>query len=182
MNAFERVLEKTSKFLLIVAGVAITLMMLHVAADILSKLFFNAPVTATLEIVAWYYMVATVFLPIAWIQLRKKHLSVELFTRKMEPRRLAVLEGFISILCVVYVGILFVLTFEHAVEMTVSGEVQDVTYFDLQVWPSRWFLPIATGTMTLVLIAQAVRDLVFGFTGRGAPTVTPDTGIVVDEA
>lgn len=181
MAALERLLERFSQALLWIAGVAITLMMLHIAADIVGKTVFNQPVTATLEIVAWYYMVLTVFLPVAYIQLRKKHLMVELFTRNMSPRSLARLEGCIAVLGAVYVGILFWLTLEQAISSTVDGELQDVTYFDLPVWPSRWALPVAIGAMTLIMVLQAVRDFRYGFTGRGAPTTRADDGILVEE-
>ena len=52
MAALERLLERFSMALLWVAGVAITLMMLHVAADVIGKTVFHQPMTATLEIVA----------------------------------------------------------------------------------------------------------------------------------
>lgn len=181
MAALERLLERFSMALLWVAGVAITLMMLHVAADVIGKTVFHQPMTATLEIVAWYYMVATVFLPVAYIQVHKKHLMVELFTRQMEPRKLARLEGMVAVLGAVYVGILFWLTLDHAITSTIDGELQDVTFFDLPVWPSRWFLPLAVGAMTLIMILQAIRDLTFGFTGRGEPTKQTSDGIIIEE-
>lgn len=182
MAGLERLLAAISNFLLLIAGIAITLMMLHVGIDILSKVLFNRPVVATLEIVAWYYMPATVFLPVAYIQVHKKHLLVELFTRGLSPRRLAMLEGIVAVLTFVYVAILAYLTFEHAVETTASGEVQDATFFDLPVWPARWLLPVAFGTMAAVLLVQAVRDIVFGFTGRGEPTPQPKSDMVIEEA
>tara|TARA_R110002096_G_scaffold120777_2_gene261680 strand:+ start:2025 stop:2573 length:549 start_codon:yes stop_codon:yes gene_type:complete len=181
MDALERLLERYSQALLWIAGIAITLMMLHIAADVVGKTVFNEPMTATLEIVAWYYMVATVFLPVAYIQIRKKHLMVELFTRHMKPRSLAKLEGFIAILGAIYVGILFWLTLEQAITSTADNEVQDVTFFDLPVWPSRWFLPLALGPMTLIMVLQAIRDFRYGFTGKGEPTVQTSDGTMMEE-
>jgi TRAP-type C4-dicarboxylate transport system permease small subunit len=181
MATLERLMEKFSLLLLWVAGLAVTLMMLHIAADVVGKYLFNQPVTATLEIVAWYYMIATIFLPVCFIQVRKKHLMVELFTRHMSPQPLAVLEGFIAIVGALYVGTLCWLTLEHAIDATVEGELQDVTFFDLPVWPSRWYLPIAFGGMAIVMVLQAIRDLTFGFTGRGEPTKSQDDGIIIEE-
>ena len=54
MAGLERLLAAISNFLLLIAGIAITLMMLHVGIDILSKVLFNRPVVATLESVFWY--------------------------------------------------------------------------------------------------------------------------------
>jgi TRAP-type C4-dicarboxylate transport system permease small subunit len=181
MAALERLMERISLALLWIAGLAITLMMIHIAADIVGKTVFHQPMTATLEIVAWYYMVATVFLPIAYIQLKKKHLMVELFTRNMSQRNLAKLEGLIAVLGAIYVGILFWLTLEQAIMSTIDNELQDVTYFDLPVWPSRWCLPVAVGAMTIIVVLQAVRDFRYGFTGKGEPTTQPSDGLMVEE-
>lgn len=182
MSGFERALAAVSNVLLAIGGVAIALMALHVGADIVAKSLFNRPIVATLEIVTWYYMVAAVFLPVAYVQLHKKHLMVELFTIGLSPARLAVLEGVVGVLGFLYVGTLFVLTFEHAIETTANGEVQDATFFDLPTWPARWLLPIAFGTMTLILVAQAIRDLTYGLTGRGAPSTQPKDEMVIEEA
>ncbi|MBN8925761.1 MAG: hypothetical protein BGO51_28245 [Rhodospirillales bacterium 69-11] len=182
LRVLERGLGAFSNFMMAIGGVAITLMMLHIAADILAKLLLNRPIVATLEIVTWYYMVATVFLPWGYVQLHKKHLTVELFTMKMPPRKRAVLEGIVSIVGAIYVGILVWLTAEHAMEQTMAGEIQDATFFDLPVWPSRWLLPVPALAMSLLFATQAIRDLQYGLTGRGGPPPSVDDGLLVEEA
>jgi len=173
VDGIERLLSWISNALMVVAGIAMMLMMAHIGADIAGKYLFNTPVIATLEVVSWYYMVAVVFLPVAYIQIHGRHLQVELFTRQLSPRKLAFLEGMVAMLGCIYVGILFYLTLEQAIEQTAKGEVQDATYFDLPVWPTRWLLPAGMGTMTLVLVLQAVRHLIFAFTGRGKSPIAP---------
>ncbi|MEZ5765573.1 MAG: TRAP transporter small permease [Xanthobacteraceae bacterium] len=163
---FERVLEKVSAALLLVGGAAATIMMLHIGADIIGKSFFDKPVPATLEIVAWYYMIATIYLPIAYVQFHRKHLTVELFTQNLEPRKMAWVEGVTSILAFLYIGTLFVLSFNTAVHETMLGEAQDATYFDLPVWPSRWLLPIPLFVMLLVIVHQGWSDFRHALTGQ----------------
>ncbi|MGE4044567.1 MAG: TRAP transporter small permease subunit [Acetobacteraceae bacterium] len=180
--SLERGLNAFSNFLMAIAGVAITLMMLHIAGDITAKLLLNQPIVATLEIVTWYYMVATVFLPWGYIQVHKKHLMVELFTMRMAPRNVAVLDGFVGIAGAIYVGILVWLTLEHAMEQTAAGEIQDATFFDLPVWPARWFLPIPAAVMALTFLTQGIRDLTYGFTGQGKPSTPPKSEMPVEEA
>ena len=164
---FERFLDRTSSALLLVGGVAATLMMLQIGADIIGKYVFNKPIPATLEIVAWYYMIATIYLPIAYVQFHRKHLTVELFTRNLPPRKMAWVEGITSVLSLIYVGILFVLALQSAIHETALGEAQDATYFDLPVWPSRWLLPIPLFFMSLIIIVQGWNDFRFAITGRG---------------
>jgi len=179
LTAIERALDLVANALMWVGGVALTLMMLQISADVLGKYLLNRPIIATLEIVTWYYMVATVFLPVVYIQIHKKHLMVELFTMKWPPRRMARLEGIVGIVGAAYVGTLAWLTGVHAAEQTAAGEIQDATFFDLPVWPSRWLLPLAMGAMALVFLAQAWRDLRFGLTGRGKPSLQPKSSIEI---
>lgn len=167
LASLDRILDRIANALMFVGGVAVTLMMLHIGADVIGKYFFNYPIPATLEVVAWYYMVATIFLPVAYIQLHQKHLMVELFTRAMPPRPMALLEGLVCLLGFAYVATLVVLTFEGAMVETENGAAHDVTYFDLPVWPSRWFLPAALLVMAIIMALQATRNFVFLLTGKG---------------
>ncbi|MCC6718065.1 MAG: TRAP transporter small permease [Acetobacteraceae bacterium] len=172
-SRIEHALEVFGDVLMWLGGIAITLMMLQIGADVVSKYLFNAPIIATLEIVTWYYMVATVFLPVVYIQVHKKHLMVELFTMNWPPRRMAKLEGIVGVVGFVYVGTLAYLTGDYALHQTLAGEIQDATFFDLPVWPARWMLPLGAGGMALVFLTQGARDLRFGFTGAGAPSLQP---------
>lgn len=155
----DRLLRRASSVLLVLGGIAATLMMLQIGADIVGKYVFDKPVPATLEIVAWYYMVATIFFPIAYVQLHGKHLTVELFTQGLSARRLATIETVTAVLTFLYAGTLFILTFRTAVDETVRGEAQDATFFDLPVWPSRWILPLSLGVMMLIVIRQFVQHI-----------------------
>lgn len=155
----EKTLSYASNFLLVLGGIATTLMMLHIGADIVGKYFFNYPIPATLEIVAWYYMVAAIFFPVAYVQLHRKHLMVELFTQKMSANRVAALEVVTASISLLYIGTLFFLTLQTAIKETANGEAQDATFFDLAVWPSRWILPIALGVMAIIVVFQIWQNL-----------------------
>ena len=81
----------------------------------------------------------------------------------------------------IYVSLLTWLVFEQAVESTHRNEIQDVTFFDMPVWPSCWVLVVAFGIMALVLIAQALRDFRFGLTGEGRPTTDKKAATMMTE-
>lgn len=173
MGRVEAIVGWMSKLLLAVGGAAILLMMLHITADVAGKYFFNQPIVGTLEFVSRYYMVACVFLPIAYVQLHRQHLMVELFTMKLSPRRTALVDGIVALFGVVYAAVLAWLVFGQAMHQTGRREFFSITYFDLPVWPSRWFLPLSFGLLALVMLVQAISDLRFGLTGRArAPSAT----------
>jgi TRAP-type C4-dicarboxylate transport system permease small subunit len=168
---FERLIDWLSNAMLVLGGIVILMLMLHICADVAGKYFLNKPITGTLEIVSRYYMVACVFLPLAFVQIQRQHLTVEMFTMRLSKRRLAGLDGAVALAGVVYVGLLTWLVYGHAVSATRDREILSLTFYDLPAWPSRWILPVSFGLFTLVLIAQAINDLRFAFTGRGRPSI-----------
>ncbi|HBM14118.1 MAG TPA: hypothetical protein DD390_15605, partial [Rhodospirillaceae bacterium] len=79
----ERLLSLLATLLLIAGTVALVLMATHVVSDVVGRLFFNHPVYGTTEIVSFYYMVGAVCLPLAYMELRDEHITVDVFYQKM---------------------------------------------------------------------------------------------------
>lgn len=149
------------------SAIALAVMMLHISADVLSRSFLNAPLIGTLEIVSSYYMTAVSFLPLGFVQSRRYHIEVELFTQALRPRALAVVEacaalfGFAVFLGMAVSGAI------TAWANTVSGETVDATVFDIIVWPTRWFVVFGCGVAAAAAFA-ALLDRAF-FAIRGLP-------------
>ena len=154
-----RLVTHLSTIALFVAGGALVAMMLHVVADVFGKYFFNTPIPGTIEVVAWYYMVAVAFLPVAYVQVKRQHLMVELFTMSLSPRRKLAFDGVVAILGSLYSGLLAWLLLGDALESTARGDVQDLTFFYMPIWPTTWVLPVSFGLLTIVFVVQAFQDL-----------------------
>ncbi|MFP1633183.1 TRAP transporter small permease [Zhengella sp. ZM62] len=170
-----RIADMASWVLMTIGGLAIIVLMLHITADVAGKYFFNQPIIGTLEIVSRYYMVACVFLPLAFVQIRRQHLTVEMFTMGLSKRRLAGLDGVVSIAGLAYVGLLTWLVLDQAAAATRDREILSLSFFDLPAWPSRWILPLSFGLFAFVLAIQAWIDLRYALTGRGHPTIERKT-------
>jgi TRAP-type C4-dicarboxylate transport system permease small subunit len=171
IDRLERIADRASRALLALGGIGIVVMMLHICADVAGRYLFNRPITGTLEIVAWYYMVACVFLPLAFVQIQRQHLTVEMFTMGLNRRRLAALDGVVALVGLVYVALLTWLVFDKAVDATLDHEILALTFYDVPAWPSRWLLPASFGLFAVVLAIQALADLWFAFSGRGLPSL-----------
>ncbi|MAF46681.1 MAG: TRAP transporter small permease [Rhodospirillales bacterium] len=159
----ERISAFTSNLAMVVACAFIILMMFHVTLDVLGKFLFTAPAPATLETVMYYYMVALVFLPFAYIARGEGHIFVELFTRKMSPRPRFFLDAVMGLLTLIWVGALAWYTGEEAVTVTIDGEFQETAEGILHVWPSRWFLPLGSGIMAFAVILRMTHDFRMAF-------------------
>ena len=57
---------------------------------------------------------------------------------------------------------------DEAMKMTRRGEVWETATMDLQVWPTRWFLPVGCGLMLFWLALHAIDSICMGLTGKHA--------------
>ena len=145
--------------LLWIALAAGLLMMLHISADVTGRTVFNHPLSGTTEIVSAYYMVATAYLPWAWIARNNGNIQVELFARLLPAKVNAVLDPVVEIVTVIYVSIFTWETFLRAMQQTRLGEMWQAGTSFIPVWPSRWLLPLSGGLMVLYMVLRLARDL-----------------------
>lgn len=168
MNRIDRLLKALANFLALAAGAAMVLMMAHIVADVAMKYLLNDPIDGTTEIVAAYYMAATVFLPLAYVAVAGEHLDVTLFTQRLRGRGLRLLSLLGLVATALYLGFICYHGVVEALRRTAEGEAWETSVRLLAVWPSRWFLPIGAGAMGLYILLAAVRTL------RGATSVAAD--------
>ena len=164
----ERPIKRLGEGLAVAGGVAMVLMMLHIVADVATKYLFNDPIDGTTEIVAAYYMVAVVFLPLAYVTFSEGHLIVELFTARMRGRPLDALVGFAGLVTLAYLLFLVYYTGVEAVRRTREGEAWETSVDLVAVWPSRWFLTVGLAAMALYIALALVRHFIRGTGEPGA--------------
>ena len=64
-----RLFQRVTAALMLLGGVGVVLMMLNIVADVVSKLIWNAPIQGTVEVSSYYYMIALVMLPMAFVEM-----------------------------------------------------------------------------------------------------------------
>ena len=156
---FERALNFSAGILLAFGCLSAVAMLLNVSADVIGRVFFNRPVNATIELVENWYMVAATFLPLAYVQGARAHVSVDLVIRHLPERGRFILDVFAMALTVAFLlGIVWTGA-DHAIEATEGSEIVYATYFDLPVWPTRWFPVIACGAAALFALLHLIQRL-----------------------
>lgn len=147
-------------------------MALHVTADVACKTFFNMPLPATIDMTSNYYMVAIVFFPLAAVELKNRHISVEIVSQHLPRRGQEILVAIVSIVGSVYFAILTMRTWGDAVRSFNIGEYLLGTA-QLTIWPTRFFVPLGCGLLSVILIWKAI--MLFRRHGRlmdeGATTI-----------
>ncbi|WP_386079574.1 TRAP transporter small permease [Vreelandella sp. F11] len=155
---FESLSQWVAKSAMVLAALFLVLMALHVSLDVGLRYLFGKSFTGTLEFVSFYYMVAVVFLPLAYVELQREHISVDVLVGRLPPSAQLVLYLFASTLGLLYFGMLCYQSYLDAVRATVRMETA-MANFTFYLWPSRWALPVGFAAMCLAIVANMIKAL-----------------------
>ncbi|OGA54532.1 MAG: hypothetical protein A3G25_05875 [Betaproteobacteria bacterium RIFCSPLOWO2_12_FULL_63_13] len=156
----DRLFNALDGLLVFVASVAMVLMALHVATDILSRLVLSESLDATTEIVSHYYMVSIGFLPLLHLRRKDLMIKVEILSGLMSARSIRVSDIATDLLLASWFLVWAWYTAEHAIHKTQIGEFVDTTVDMLVIWPSRWLLPVGMTLVGIYCLLMAWRRLV----------------------
>jgi len=155
---FESLAQWVAKCAMVLATIFLILMALHVSLDVGLRYIFGKSFTGTLEFVSFYYMVAVVFLPLAYVELQQEHISVDVLIGRLPPAVQLVFYIFASTLGLIYFGMLCYQSYLDALSATLRMETA-MANFTFYLWPSRWALPIGFAAMFLAILANMIKAL-----------------------
>lgn len=157
METLERWIDRAILIMLVVAGAGLVAMMVHVTADVLMRYFFNYPIRDTIETASYYYMILVVFLPLAFVERKSEHIEVELFVQFLGIRLRNLLYAAGRLFSIVFFSILAYASWIDAIDYARIRETPMGS--DLEIWPSRFALPIGFGLLVLAMALHAVKAL-----------------------
>lgn len=154
MQTLDRVTDVLARLLMGIAVLALFLMMAQMVVDVAMRNFFRRPIEGSLEIVSVYHMVAVVFLPLALVERRHEHITVDLLVERLPAlaRRVIMVIGYI--VCAVFFALLTYQTAKDAYEAYNIGEILMSSIY-ITVWPAKFLLPIGFFVMLLQVILHA---------------------------
>lgn len=132
-----------------IGGLCLVGMMLHVCLDVGAKILLDQPIPGTAEVVARYYMLAAVFLPLPLVELRNSAIVVDLFYDKLGRTAQRFCVGIAYLGQTVFFGLLAYRSFWDAVESFEKREFVD-GQVPIIVWPAAFFLPLGFSVAFLV--------------------------------
>jgi TRAP-type C4-dicarboxylate transport system permease small subunit len=175
---FDRLLAAASNLLLTLGAVIIGLMALHVIADVSGRYLLNRPLPGTIEIVSLYYMVAVIYLPLAYIQSRRQHIVVHQFTDWLPPRVRLCIDGMVGLLATAVLTLLAWRGLLEAERATAIGQQAIAGTYAITSWPPRWFVPLGLAVMALQTVTQSARD--FAAAVAAGPRIAPASSLRED--
>lgn len=162
-----KLFNKICSWLMFIGGFGVIAMMLNIVADVMAKLVWNAPIQGTVEMSSYYYMVALVMLPMAFVEMQDQQISVDLLFNHF-PRWLQKVA--LTFSCLAAAAILAVMTWRTGLDAVQALRVGEVVMGgrEVIVWPSRMVLPLGFGLASFAALLRAVLVL------RGAPVTQSD--------
>lgn len=163
-----KVTEKVAKILGWIAGLTVLVMMFHVTTDVLGKYFLHMPVPSTTEVVANYYMIACVFLALAYVDVRGTAISVDIIYDHAGPgiqwwmRKAGQFASLIF-----YMGLGWI-SWGVAMRAYRINETMDGIW-RVTIWPAKFLLPLGMAVACLVLLVK-----IFGGDGNEAEPQSVD--------
>ncbi len=152
MDTFMRSLQVVSKALNLVAGVALTFMMLLTVADVLLRAG-GRPIIGTYEVVAIALAVVIGF-GIPKVSLDKGHVYMEFLLEKLGPRGKDIMNTFTRVLVLILFIFIGYNLFNVGAEFRASGEVSPT--IKLPFYPVAWGVGVCCLLECLVFISEII--------------------------
>ncbi len=136
------------------AAASLFLMMLQTVTDVLASNLAGRPIPGNLEIISVYHMVFVVFLPLAFVELKKEPIAVDLVYRMLPDllKRGVLVTGYL--VTATFFGFLAWQTGTDAVRSFEMNEMIMGAVF-LIIWPAKLALPIGFVAALLMVLANA---------------------------
>lgn len=159
LGSLNRALSAVIRGVTIMAGISVFLMMVQVTVDVALRALFGTGIPGTLTIVSYYYMVIAAFVPLAFAELRRAHIQMELVSDMLPKRVARSLNGWQLVPVGLLTGGLAWRGFDEALKQMARGvsQVQGVT--SIPTWPATFALPLGAGLMTLLVALRFVEFL-----------------------
>jgi TRAP-type C4-dicarboxylate transport system permease small subunit len=148
-----RLFEKLTQLLGLAAGLTVLLMMFHVMIDVVGKYAFNAPFPGTAEIVANYYMIGCVFLPLAWVEATGGSIVVEIIYDVVPARAQRVMLLLADLVSAAYYAVLAWFSWDVAQRAFRINESVDGIW-RITTWPAKFVLPFGFGLVVVILLLR----------------------------
>jgi len=166
MQRLVKLAALVAKTLGYLGALAVVAMMLHISLDVILRNTLRYSMNTVPEIVARYYMTALAFLPLAWLEMRRDMISVELLDFALTSRARRISDVSVMLLASVVYGLLAWTNWGKAMRETQVGTLVEIADYKMAVWHSFYFAPIG-----FTLAALACLLLAFGrmFPAIGTP-------------
>ena len=137
------------------AGI-VFIMMFPISVDVILRYAFNKPLHGTYQL-AEFMMVGAVYLSIAYVQLHREHIRLELATSWMHPKYQLMLDIFGQL---IGMAIFSIIAWQSGIIAWQSWITDDYTMgiVEWPLWPAKVAVSYGSGLLVLQILSDTVRD------------------------
>jgi TRAP-type C4-dicarboxylate transport system permease small subunit len=160
-----KIVERLALIVLLIGGTGMLVSMFLGVADIVGTQVLLIPVPGPRELTE-STMVLIVFGALAYAQIRRAHIRVELVYFQMPPRVRAVMDVITDLAAIAFYGLIL----QQAIgEAQYSLQINEATVglIRFPLWPARFVLAAGCALMILQLFLHLIEDLIRIKTGEG---------------
>jgi TRAP-type C4-dicarboxylate transport system permease small subunit len=148
--SFDRFVNSVAAGLALTGAIGVVVMLIHITAYVVMRLFFASPIPATVEIVSSYYMVIVAFLPIAWAERRGDMIAIEVFASFYRGAVGRVVDLFVAFVTTGAYVVLTYTTWQVARREAETGAFVMSLSVAVPIWPGYFALPVGFALAALV--------------------------------
>ncbi len=171
MKLFSDLLRRLALWVLLVGGLGAVMSMLLGTAEVVGNQILLIPVPGARELTE-STMVLIVFGALAYAQIRRSHIRVELLYLRAGPRGRAALDVAADLFALLFFGLLLWQAINEARFSWQFGEATD-GLIRFPLFPARIILAVGTGLLVLQLLIDTVTDIRRIFDGSEPPDRDP---------
>lgn len=167
MPQLSTLLQKSALVLVLLGAVGMVSSMFLGTADVVGTQFLGVPVPGALEITE-STMVLIVFGALAYAQIQRAHIRVEILHGYAGPRTKAFMDAVTHLVALVFFALL---AWQGYGEALYGWEIRESTlgYIRFPLYPARWLLVLGTALLLLRLALDVISDLARMWRGEPPP-------------
>ena len=156
VERLEKFADKSSRWVTVIAGIALVGMLAITIADIVGIKLFSQPVPGAIEIVGYLGVLVTAF-ALSYTLLERGHVQVEFFTTRMPSRVQSAVSAFVSLLGLGLFALLAWRSFEYARIVQTTGQVSMTQRIPFH--PFIYAIAFCCIPVCLVMLGQLLRAI-----------------------
>lgn len=167
MPQLSTLLQKSALVLVLLGAVGMVSSMFLGTADVVGTQFLGTPVPGALEVTE-STMVLIVFGALAFAQMQRAHIRVEILYGYAGPRTKAFMDAVTHLVALVFFALL---AWQGYGEALYGWEIREATlgYIRFPLYPARWLLVLGTALLLLRLALDLISDLARMWRGEPPP-------------
>ena len=178
MDVFRESLRRVALVILLLGGIGTMAAMFLGTIEVVGTQILKTPIPGALELTE-STMVLIVFGALAYAQIRRGHIRVELIYTNMGPRVQAAMDVFANLAAIVFFSLLLWQSYHEAVYSFEIGEAT-VGLIRFPLFPARLILSVGTALLLLQLVLDTIVDIRRIKTGEAPPITDPQNTIMTD--